>query len=220
MAYRIRGVRERTPTCQVSQLRSFNPNRVGHWEWRAWVAYYRREWAIVLLSSVRLVHAGFGMDWARTLRGAWLVLRANQLWAPYPDNDPDGARRCMERFYRLLGAAAGEHVDASTAARLEVEWWRAHRERQHGGEGEAGRAPLVDALVGLYSFLYGCTPDAVRPAAELRAEAMDLSDRWVEEGCNLASPLLGEERALLVRAYAALLVAVHRPSGAVEARPT
>jgi hypothetical protein len=28
------------------------------------------------------------MSWPRTLRGAWLVLRANQKWAPVPDNDP------------------------------------------------------------------------------------------------------------------------------------
>lgn len=50
----------------------------------------------------------------------------------------------------------------------------------------------------------------MRPAAELRAEAMDVSDRWVRDGCESESPLLAEERALLVRSYAALLTAVHR----------
>ena len=28
------------------------------------------------------------MTWTRTLAGAWLVLRANQKWAPAIDNDP------------------------------------------------------------------------------------------------------------------------------------
>jgi hypothetical protein len=42
-----------------------------------------------------------------------------------------------------------------------------------------------------------------------RAWAMDLSDQWVREGCQPASPLLTLERASLVRAYAALLAAVH-----------
>jgi hypothetical protein len=204
---------ERTPEVEVSRTRSFDPNRVGHWEWRAWVAYYRREWGMVLVSSVALVRAGFGMGWPRTLRGAWLVLRANQLWAPHPDNDPDGARRHMERFYRLVAAAAGERLDTTRAARLEVEWWRAHRERQHGAGGAAGdRSVVVDALAELYAYLYGCPPDDVRPAAELRVDAMDVSDRWVEEGCHLASPLLSEERSLLVRSYAALLQVVHRPA--------
>ncbi len=37
------------------------------------------------------------------------------------------------------------------------------------------------------------------------------SDQWVQEGCNLHSPLVSEERAALVRSYAALLAAIHRP---------
>src|SRR6266851_10310080 len=84
-----------------SRLRSFNPAQIADMEYRAWVAYYRREWLRLLVASVGLVHAGFGMDWLRTLHGAWLVLRANQLWAP-ADNDRAGARRCMRRFYGLL----------------------------------------------------------------------------------------------------------------------
>ena len=50
----------------------------------------------------------------------------------------------------------------------------------------------------------------VREAARLRAEAMDVSDRWVEAGSDPANPMLAQERALLVRSYAALLAAVHR----------
>jgi hypothetical protein len=42
-----------------------------------------------------------------------------------------------------------------------------------------------------------------------RVQAMDLSDRWVREGCPPDSPLLALERAALVRAYSALLAAVH-----------
>ena len=32
-------------------MRDFDPRRVGGMECRAWVAYYRRDWAGVLLSS-------------------------------------------------------------------------------------------------------------------------------------------------------------------------
>jgi hypothetical protein len=39
---------------------------------------------------------------------------------------------------------------------------------------------------------------------------MDVSDRWVEAGSDPANPMPAEERALLVRPYAALLAAVHR----------
>ena len=65
------------------------------------------------------------------------------------------------------------------------------------------------SLTRLYSYLYAEPEEAVRPAAIHRATAMDLSDQWVREGCQPASPLLPAERASLVRAYAALLAVVH-----------
>ena len=94
------------------------------------------------------------------------------------------------------------------AAELEVEWWRAHRENQYGDHalGEA----LIVALRDLYAYTYGAPPEDVRRAAELRAQAMDVSDRWIEAGKDPQHPLLREERALLVRSYAALLAAVYR----------
>ena len=70
------------------------------------------------------------MDWTRTIYGAALVLRANQLWAPGA-NDPDGARRCMRRFYALLKLAHGQPADPARAAGLEVDWWAAHRAHQN-----------------------------------------------------------------------------------------
>ncbi len=73
------------------------------------------------------------------------MLRANQAWAPHPDNDPDRARRCMRAFYRLVADHHCEEFDVDVAARLEVDWWRIHRELQHGGDPLAS-APLVDAL--------------------------------------------------------------------------
>lgn len=155
--------------------RSFDPHRVGALECRAWVTYYRQEWAKLLVASVGLVRAAFRMCWPDTLRGAWLILRANQVWAP-ADNDP--ARAFMERFYRLVARSAGEPLDTTEAARLEVAWWHAHRVSQHGGTGGAndgdaataagGAGPAVsddvdggtshDALVAavadLYAFVY------------------------------------------------------------------
>src|ERR687886_1456116 len=133
---------------ESSPMRSFDPRRVGSLECRAWETYYRRRWLAFLIASVGLVRAAFRMSWPRTLVGAWLVLRANQVWAPFPDNDPDAARRLMARFYRLLLASGGERFDPAEAARLEVEWWRVHREHQR--EDRPGARPeLVSALTDL-----------------------------------------------------------------------
>ncbi len=173
------------------------------------MAYYRHEWLSFLRSAVALTRHTFGLPWPSTLYGAWLVLRANQLWAPYPDNDPEGARRAMERFYRLVATHHDESLDPRRASELEVEWWRVHRVHQRE-ESQEDESSLVAALTALYSYVYGVEEADVQVAAEQRTLAMRYSDQWVQEGRNLASPLVEEERAALVRSYAGLLSAVHR----------
>jgi hypothetical protein len=189
-------------------MRSFDPRLLGERECAAWLAYYRRDWLAVLRAALALTRHAFALPWPAAVYGAWLVLRANQLWAPNPDNDPDGARRQMERFYRLVAQRHAEPFDTMRAAELEVEWWRVHRLGQYAGPDTSDR-PLVDALAALYAHVYGVAPDAVQPAARERALAMRHSDRWVREGCDPGSDLVRVERAALVRSYAALLAAVH-----------
>jgi hypothetical protein len=192
----------------VKAHRSFDPRLVGRLETEAWVAYYRREWATFLRAAVGLTRHTFALPWPQTFHGAWLVLRANQHWAPFPDNDPNGARRTMERFYRLVKRRYQEPFDPATAARLEVEWWRVHRAHQHGDS--VDDAGLIDALAALYAYVYDAPEATVRRAAEQRALAMRHSDRWVSDGRQPDSPAIDEIRAALVRSYAALLSAVHQ----------
>ncbi len=190
--------------------RAFDPLRVGQLECVVWVAYYRREWVSFLRSALCVTRHIFGLSWPAAVRGSWFVLRAAQLWAPFPDNDPAAARLTMERFYRLLKQHSDEPFDPSDAARLEIEWWRVHREQQRNEHDGDDRA-LVDALAALYAHTYGVPDAAVRLAAEQRALAMRYSDQWVREGCDRESPLIAQKRAALVRSYAGLLAAVHQP---------
>ena len=74
----------------IAAHRSFDPRKVGLLECDAWVTYYRREWLKFLRAAVLLTRHTFALPWPETVRGAWLVLRANQLWAPFPNNDPAG----------------------------------------------------------------------------------------------------------------------------------
>jgi hypothetical protein len=196
-----------TPDRGEKPHRSFDPELVGRLECVAWVSYYRREWLRFLRAVVLVTRHMFGLPWHETVLGAWLLLRANQLWAPQVDNDPDGARRAMERFYRLLQRRHGESFDPALAASLEVEWWRVHREHQRNGS-DLTEESLIDALAALYAYAYGVEHEAVRQAAEQRALAMRYSDRWVSEGRDPASPLIREELAALVRSHSSLLAAV------------
>ena len=99
----------------------------------------------------------------------------------------------MERFYRLLKHHSGEPFDPAEAARLEVEWWRAHRVHQYSSAVSDGRA-LVDALAALYAYAFGVPETVVRIAAEQRALAMGYCDQWVRAGCDLESSLIAEKQ--------------------------
>jgi hypothetical protein len=203
---RRRQDRRRLDRRQRSPMRTFDPDRIGTYETAAWVAYYRKEWMGLLRAAVSLVRSTYRMPWPRTLRGAWLVLRANQRWAPYPHNKPDAARELMRRFYGLVLKTHDQPLDAAEAARLEVDWWRAHREMQHGSD--EGLAALESALTRLYAYVYGVPAESVHQAAYRRARAMVISDRWVAAGCDINSPDIRLEREELIRSYATLRTAV------------
>lgn len=188
--------------------RAFDPVALGRLETEAWTRYYRHEWVRALRAFVGLVGGGFGLAPRLTLLGAWHVLRANQSWAPFPDNDADAARASMRRFYELVGSHSDLTLDPARAAGLEVQWWRVHRARQH--DPGVSRADLEGAVADLYAHVYSAPSGAMDGAARWRVEAMDLSDAWVAEGCDLADPRLAGERRALVASYAALLDAVSR----------
>ena len=186
--------------------RDFDAEALARAEFDGWVGYYRHEWGKVLAASVRMVRHGFGMSWPKTLQGAWYVLRANQLWAPYPDNDPAGARTHMRRFYELVVRDGQMSFDPVQASELEVEWWRVHR--LHQREDAGGEDALTQALVDLYSYVYAVEATSVHDAALHRVIAMRHSDAWVAAGCERTDPLLADELDELRQSYWALREAV------------
>ena len=180
---------------QPSRPRLFDPARVADLEYRACVAYYRHEWHQALMAFVGLIRMGFGMDWCRTLYAAWLALRAIQLWAPLPDNDPDGARARMRCSYALVRLSHGEPASPAKAAELEVDWWRVHRQVQYSTAPGVADDDLVESVTRLYCYLFGEPEAEVRPAAVHRVRRWACPISRVREGCLPDSPLL-----LLVRA--------------------
>lgn len=195
---------------------AFDARAVGSLECDAWIAYYRRDWLRFAWAGVRLARTTFSLSWPATLACCWLVLRANQLWAPYPHNHPERAQRAMERFYRIAGRRCGADFDAGTAAELEVAWWYVHRDQHHSGLRLDWHRALAEAIARLYAHIYGLPIARVRAAAEARAEAMGHTDTWVGAGCPASSPLIDRARGALVRCYAELRAAVSDATAALE----
>lgn len=196
---------------------SFDPVVLGRAECDAWIGYYTHSWGAVLRAALVMVRTCFGMSWPRTVLGAWYLLRGNQLWAPYPDNDPEGARAAMRRFYALVARDQGLPIDPARAAELELEWWREHRilQRERTDDDEAA---LVAALVRVYAYVYGVPEHGLEPAARARALAMRVSDAWVADGCRPDDDRIHAERRLLVESYTRLLDAVGDRAGASSGR--
>lgn len=194
---------------------AFDPVAIGRSECDAWVAYYRRDWPRMLIAALGMVRHGFRLGPFGNLTAAWHVMRATRAWAPFPDNDPEAARRHMTRFYRMANNAGRLTVNPRTAAELEVAWWHTHRLQQHSDQ--VTEKDLITGLVRLYSYLYQAKPDAVRRAAELRVAAMGFADAWVAAGCRLDNPTLAQARLTLVASFTALLDASDR--GALASVP-
>ena len=178
-------------------LRSFDPVKVGSLETELWVTYYRRQWARFLVASLRVMHGTFGMDWLRTCHGAWLVLRANQLWAPSP-GDPDGARRCMTRFSRCCCHTATCRPPARRGWR-----WTA------GGTRSTSRRA---ATTGRWSPRWpGCTPTCTTPTRRrsARRPSTARSDGHSTSGSPRGDGQPAHRRGAgeLIRCYAALRTA-------------
>ena len=199
---------------------SFNATRIARLETTAWTAYYRHDWPRVLAASYGLVREAFNLTFPGTVLGAWCVFRANVVWAPYPDNDPDRARHYMRRVYAISQRRSQLGFDPAEAARLEVEWWRVHREGQHGDRRSNNHLP--EAVARLYAYVYDVDVESVRESALLRAEAMDICDRWVAQGCDMHSVLVPQIGNRLLRSYRSLHAAVagSATGPATSRRPT
>jgi hypothetical protein len=160
------------------------PEPRGQWEWRTSVAYYGREWGMVLVSSIGLVRAGSEMGWRRTLYGACSsyapTSSGRRTWTTTPTG-PAGASSGLPARRGLLGRRAGHHHGRRDSRSRVASAPGAAAPGRRGCE----RDSVFEALVELYAFLYGYPPDDVRRAAERWADAMDVTDRWVEEGCDL-----------------------------------
>jgi hypothetical protein len=76
---------------------------------------------------------------------------------------------------------------------------------------------IVESLNAVYAYVYDAPPSLTEKAARLRVEAMDLSDDWVQAGCDRADPRLAVEGRALVASYSALRDATaRRAEGSVE----
>ena len=186
-------------------IRNLDPRKLAHYEKENYVAYYQKDWLKLVRVSVGMVKEAFGLSWLQAIYGAYLVARAEMAFAPFPNNDIPLTEAYVRRFYRFIQTVHKEDFNVERAVKLEVSWWSIHRKLFGNYENQE----LVDALTCLYEEIYGAESDKFKEAAYYRALGMLYSDRWVDEGKPVDSPLLAKEEEALYEGYRALKEAIN-----------
>ncbi|MFN8635395.1 MAG: hypothetical protein U0893_16225 [Chloroflexota bacterium] len=186
-----------------SPLTGFDPEAVGRMEQRAWANYYWHKWPQLFDDMLRMTRSAFGLSLPRAVYASYLNTYAQVIWSR--QGAQDGlAEEYMRKFYAYVREPVGGKYDVDKAAKLEVQWWAVHRNRNQYPDHSA----LAQALAVTYAEVYQIPAERMLPAAEARAAAMDLSDQWNREGKDPDSPLLEQIATLLVQSYTSLSAAV------------
>jgi hypothetical protein len=173
-----------------------DPEEVGRLEQRAWAAYYLHRWPELFDLLLRLSRHQFGLSLPTAFQASFVATQAQVVFSRQGAEGGE-AEREMRQFYEMVREPSGGHYDSARAAALELRWWVVHRQREQ----QPDRSALTAALADSYAEIYQLPVARFWAAADARAAAMDLSDRWNREGRALDSPLLGQIADLLVTSY-------------------
>lgn len=156
-------------------LCGFDPHEVARLETKMWRDYYEHRRAALFLGLATSLRTQFGLG----LTGSWVtafhaaraavVFQKGRSRTEYEQALPD-----LRSYYESL---LRKGARAEDAARLELEWWILHRERDRIPAGA-----LEKALAALQARIYGIPAEVMDRHARLRAEAMLLRDHRAEAG--------------------------------------
>jgi hypothetical protein len=150
-------------------LRHFDSQEVAHLETAMWRAYYEHHPFEMFRLLTTLLRRQYGMPFWRSCLSAGFAARAavtfqkGKSHAQYEQALPD-----LRRFYAQIRRGSDVPFDPAEAARRELEWWIAHRER---------RQDLVKTLSEIQAAIYGPPDDRFTVHAQLRAQAMLYRDQ-------------------------------------------
>ena len=159
-------------------LRDFQPDEVGRLETAMWRSYYSHANLSLFRELAELLRRQYHLPLLRSYVTAWHAARAATVFqAGHSRADYEKALPPLVSFYSAIARASVQRFDVPRTARLELEWWIAHRERALHPRDELDRT-----LAALQSELYHLPAGRFAEHARLRADAMLLRDAGAESG--------------------------------------
>jgi hypothetical protein len=161
-----------------TSLRDFDPDEVARLETAMWRSYYSRQRVRLFTQLSELLRTQYRLPLWRSNAVAFQAAQAAFVFKDgHSRADYEKALPNLFSFYKSIREVSDTDFDAQRAARLELEWWVVHRERQRHAPGDLDRA-----LAALASEIYRVPAERLMEHARLRAEAMEIRDTRAEQG--------------------------------------
>lgn len=157
---------------RAAKMRAFDANEVARLETAMWRSYYGREKFKLYAQLTELLQTQYNLPFLRSNTVAYQASRAAFVFKDGHNRaEYERALPYLVSFYNAIHKVSDIPFDVSRAARLELEWWIIHRERNQHAPGELDRA-----LAELPAEIYGIPAERLMEHARLRAEAMTIRD--------------------------------------------
>jgi hypothetical protein len=164
-----------------ADLRDFDPEAVARLETDMWRSYYDRRQVLLFFQLAKALRTQYHVPLLRSnviaFRGAKaaFVFKDGKSRTDYERALPD-----LVKYYGWIRRTSSTAFDVNEAARLELEWWIIHRERD-----KYTRQDLDRSLAELQAALYNMPAEKFADHGRLRAEAMLIrDDKWASGGVS------------------------------------
>jgi hypothetical protein len=184
-----------------ADLRAFDPAAMAQAETAMWRAYYEKRYPALFrdLYGVARDQQGFS-PWDSVLVAFHAARAAYRFQPSRSPAEADAALPDLVIYFELLATATPVAVDTKLAARRELDWWQARREK-------AGPDAYGLTIARVSTLLYGVDNPDVRQSGVLRAQAMAYRDEhgsvMTEADWREIAGRLGASYRLLKRGIAA-----------------
>jgi hypothetical protein len=161
-----------------TDIRQFDANEVARLDTAMWRSYYSRERLKLFGQAGELLDSQFHFPfWRRQLVAFYAAKAAFVFKDGKSREDYEKALPDIRKFYEQIHDVSTTDFDVERAAKLELEWWIVHRQREQHPPGDLARA-LADGA----GAIYGVKADDLWEYADARAEAMEIRDNKAEAG--------------------------------------
>jgi hypothetical protein len=163
---------------RTSRMRSFDPDEVARLDTAMWRSYYARQQVKLYNQMTELLRTQYNLPFIRSNEVAYQAARAAFVFkGGHNRQEYEKALPYLVNFYSSVHRVSDIPFDIDRAARLELEWWIIHRERDKHAPGDLERA-----LAGLSAELYQMPAQRFTEYARLRAAAMTIRDTKADQG--------------------------------------